>query len=244
MIDTGAAKRSTVGYDQYLAYTTIADAPMDTASKGEVSFKFGIGSASSIGSIHVNSPVGTVEFHIVPIDTPFLLSLADMDRLQVYLNNLKNALVTTQGEVPVVRQFGHAFLVWNESLHAYVQESLHTPTCFLTETELRRLHKRFGHPSVQRLHRVLERSGHEVDRDVLQHLTKYCIFCQKYGASPGRFKFTLRDDVEFNYCVYVDVMYINSQPLLHIVDEGTRFQAGRWLMNVSAKHTWDKLREC
>ena len=39
-------------------------------------------------------------------------------------------------------------------------------------------------------------------------------------------------------------MYIQNQPLLHIVDEGTRFQSGRWLANISAKHTWDKLREC
>jgi hypothetical protein len=39
-------------------------------------------------------------------------------------------------------------------------------------------------------------------------------------------------------------MYISGAPLLHIVDEGTRFQAGRWLQNVSAKHIWDVLRTC
>src|SRR5271155_480832 len=39
-------------------------------------------------------------------------------------------------------------------------------------------------------------------------------------------------------------MYISGSPLLHIVDEGTRFQAGRWLQNISAKHTWDVLRMC
>ena len=60
MIDTGASERSTVGYDQYLAYTTITDAPMDKRSEGEVKIKFGIGSMSSIGSVHVNSPIGTM----------------------------------------------------------------------------------------------------------------------------------------------------------------------------------------
>ena len=39
-------------------------------------------------------------------------------------------------------------------------------------------------------------------------------------------------------------MYINNQPLLHIVDEATRFQAARWLKNVSTKATWDALRLC
>jgi len=49
--------------------------------KGIVSVQFGIGSISSIGSIKVDTLIGTVEFHIVKVDTPFLLCLADMDNL-------------------------------------------------------------------------------------------------------------------------------------------------------------------
>jgi len=59
--------------------------------------------------------------------------------------------------------------------------------------ELRYLHRRFGHPSVDRLHRVLERSSHDdVDKQAVNHLTKYCSHCQKHGKSPGGFKFILR----------------------------------------------------
>ena len=47
--------------------------------------------------------------------------------------------------------------------------------------------------------RVLDRAGHGIDKKTLEHLTKYCHFCQKHGKSPGRFRFTLRDDIEFNY---------------------------------------------
>jgi hypothetical protein len=39
-------------------------------------------------------------------------------------------------------------------------------------------------------------------------------------------------------------MYINGSPVLHIIDEATRYQAARWLQNISAKHTWDILRAC
>lgn len=39
-------------------------------------------------------------------------------------------------------------------------------------------------------------------------------------------------------------MYIDGSPILRIVDEATRFQAARWLNNVSAKHTWETLRLC
>ena len=43
--------------------------------------------------------------------TLFLLSLADIDKLGVYFNNLTDTLITSQGNVPVVRRFGHCFLL-------------------------------------------------------------------------------------------------------------------------------------
>jgi len=130
---------------------------------------------------------------------------------------------------------------WNAT---NLQEIISKNPCYLTDVELQRLHRRFGHPSVERLQRVLDRAGHDIDKKTLEHLTKYCHYCQKHSKSPGRFRFTLRDDVEFNYCIIVDIMYISGSPLLHVVDEGTRFQAGRWLQNISAKHTWEVLRMC
>ncbi|SLM34183.1 integrase core domain protein [Lasallia pustulata] len=178
MIDTGASKRSTAGYGQYLAYKKINNIPVDISKAGAVHVQFGIGSTSSIGSIIINTPVGRIEFHIVKADTPFLLCIADMDNLKVYYNNLENVLVT--------------------------------PTKLKT----------------------------------LEHLTKYCLHCQKHGKLPSRFKFILQDDVNFNYSIIVDIMYIDNSPILHIVDEATRFQAARWLFNISAKHTWDILRLC
>jgi len=39
-------------------------------------------------------------------------------------------------------------------------------------------------------------------------------------------------------------MYIDSKPIFYIIDEGTWFQMGRWLQNISAKHTWDMLWVC
>jgi hypothetical protein len=67
---------------------------LDTSTKGQVSVQFGIGMASSIGTVEVNSLIGKVHFHVVYADTPFLLCLADMDSLQVYYNNLKDIIIT------------------------------------------------------------------------------------------------------------------------------------------------------
>ena len=67
-----------------------------------------------------------------------------------------------------------------------------------------------------------------------------------HGKSPGRFKFTIKNDQDcrFNHTVIVDVMYIQGNPVLHVVDEATRFQAARWLPSISAEATWEALRMC
>ena len=114
----------------------------------------------------------------------------------------------------------------------------------MTEIELRRLHRRFGHPSVCCLQQVLERSGHDVELPALEHFTKYYKHCQKHGKSPGRFSFTLKNDIDFNFNIIVDILYIDGKLVLYIVDESTRFQAGRWLKDISAQHVWDQLRTC
>ena len=239
-IDTGAATISSVGLGQYEAYNTIQPSPIDT--KNLVNVKFGKGTtAASIGVVKINSPIGQVEFHVLRTDTPFLLCLGDMDKLKVHFNNLTNILHAPDGELRIIRRFGHPFLTWDVSP---TNQSEDIFDCFLTETELRRLHRRFGHPSVERLQRVLERAGHDVDNAILKQLTKICHQCQKHGKAPIRFRFTLRDDVEFNSCVTGDIMYINGKPLLHVVDEATRYQAGRWLKDMSAKNLWEKFQEC
>lgn len=246
MIDTGASKYSTAGYGQCLAYKRCSGADIDDSKAGTIHVQFGIGSISSIGSMNVQTPIGRIEFHVVKADTPFLLCLSDMDRLKVYLNNVDNTLVTADKTIPICRRFGHPFLLWDTHLYTYIVQSFDVNPCFLTETELRRLHRRFGHPSASRLRILLERSGHDdgLNKAALERLTRYCSFCQKHGRSPGRFKFTLTEDSEFNYSIIVDIMYIDNSPILHIVDESTRFQAARWLTNITAKHTWETLRMC
>ena len=103
MIDTGASKKSTAGFNQYIAYKrTQEGADIDGSTKGSVSVQFGIGSTDFIGSIHVQTPAGRVEFHIIDVDTPFLLCLADMDRLKLYYNNVKDVLISTTKEYLVI----------------------------------------------------------------------------------------------------------------------------------------------
>jgi hypothetical protein len=64
-----------------------------------------------------------------------------MDTLQVYMNNLKNMLVTATGNVLVIRRFGHPFLVWGTELQSFLVELLSENPCYFTEPELQQLYR-------------------------------------------------------------------------------------------------------
>ncbi len=58
-----------------------------------------------------------------------------------------------------------------------------------------------------------------------------------------RFSFIIRDEnIQFNFNILVNILYIEvkteneNKPVLHLVDEATRFQADRWLKDISARH--------
>jgi hypothetical protein len=105
--------------------------------------------------------VGTVTYYVLDTPTPFLLCLADADRLGAYFNNVLNVIVRKDGTtVPVVRKWGHPF--FNVSMQEAVS--------FFTEIELRRLHRRFGHPRTERLHIMLKAAGYEVDSSILEKI--------------------------------------------------------------------------
>ncbi|VDB92844.1 Bgt-20191-2, partial [Blumeria graminis f. sp. tritici] len=184
MIDTGAAKKSTVGHSQFLAFQKITNIQLDTTTAGAAKIQFGIGNTTSIGSMVIDAPFGSVEFHFLNADRPLLLSIADMDLHGVYLDNINNVLVSSTRRFPVTRRFGHLFLLWKTRLPSTTYKL--GQNCFLTYTELRRLHRCLRHPAAHRLQQLLERSGHnDVYYEKIRKLTCFCKQCQKFGKSPG-----------------------------------------------------------
>ena len=98
--------------------------------------------------------MGLITFHIVPVNTPFLLCLADMDKLEAFFNNITNRVIQSETQPPrshsVIRRYGHAFLLWYTSAYTLANKSFTLNPCYLTDVELRRLQRHFGHPSVHR----------------------------------------------------------------------------------------------
>jgi hypothetical protein len=64
--------------------------------------RFGKGETVSQGSIQVPTPLGTITFHVVPANTPFLLCIQDIDAIGVYLNSVDNTLIQGEKTIPVV----------------------------------------------------------------------------------------------------------------------------------------------
>ncbi|RKF66063.1 hypothetical protein GcC1_112018, partial [Golovinomyces cichoracearum] len=94
MIDTGAAKWSTAGEAQVKALKSQrTDIQIDKSTAGQVKVQFVISVTTSIGSIMLSTVIGNMLFQVLPSDTPFLLSIKDMDSLGVTFDNLRNFLV-------------------------------------------------------------------------------------------------------------------------------------------------------
>jgi hypothetical protein len=180
---------------------------LDTHQADIAQVKFGKGDAmESIGSMNVKTPIGKIIFHILKAFTPFLISLRDMDRLKIYVNNVTNEILFTNGKrrTPLIRKWGHPWF--------YVSKL--ESAAFLTNVELRKLHRRFGHPATDRLCKMLERAGHNIHRNELKVIEKFCNYCQMKSFKPLRFKFTIKNDYEFNYEIFVNMLHLISKPVL------------------------------
>lgn len=68
---------------------------------------------------------------------PMLFSLADMDRLRIFYDNMNHVLVSRPENIveSASRFRGHGFYRWNTTLNFFYGES-----------QLRRLQRGFGHP--------------------------------------------------------------------------------------------------
>ena len=104
-----------------------------------------------------------------------------MDKCRLFFNNITNQVIQSQTQPAqhhlVIGRYGHTFLLLYASAYTLTIKSLTQNPCYHTNIELQRLHCRFGHPLVHRLHQSLERLRHNVKLQISQHLTKYCKQC-------------------------------------------------------------------
>ena len=57
---------------------------------------FGIGRTKSISLFHIDLLSGTIEFHIINIEIPFLLLFKDMNKFDIYYNNIIDIVIVNK----------------------------------------------------------------------------------------------------------------------------------------------------
>lgn len=132
--------------------------------------------------------------------------------------------------IPVILKWEHPLIF----LHNSPGKSL--AWCHLSESQLRQLHRRFGHPSARGLIDLHRKAGQkDFQTRLVKNLTKVCLHCQMSAKNLSRVKFTIKDDTEFNYMIIIDIFYIEGKPIVHVLDLATGFQAAKFLKDISTK---------
>ena len=246
ILDTGANYTSIMSIKQYQAYCREFCCPIEIDYSKNRNVKGIGGKSQAVGTAIIPIPFHSlgviidVEFRIMAEDCPSLLSMKDM------LASGMNILIPKQeisiGERKQKLSFENGLLTYHWSLSDF-------PTALYTESELRKLHVNFGHPSTAALHRLLRTANPEECRvhvrRILERIVQECKSCQTHAPSTRRFKLSVgTGPLRFNHTIAIDVMYIEGRPVLHVVDEATHYAAAIFLKKVTSEHTWKALLKC
>jgi len=92
----------------------------------------------------------------------------------------------------------------------YIKEAI--AYSYFTKIKLKQLYRQFRHLFVYRLAKVLKRAKYNnINICTIKHLIKFYKQCQLYAKLLSRFKFTIKDNCNFNYLVIIDVLYLDKR---------------------------------
>ena len=155
LFDIEVARTFISRYDQTQIYMREFNTQLNVVFVESIIVHFELKTTASIEKLAIDSFINRIDFHVMQTNISFLLCLQDMNTLRVYLNNFKNQIVLRDGfTILIVRFYKHFFLIWGLILINY-----------LTDIELRQLHRRFEHSSVNKLVYTLKK----VDYDDFDH---------------------------------------------------------------------------
>ena len=234
-----AAQKTVIGELQAKAYCEFMNIPFapNTSSTGTV-FRFGTHRHKGLGKLEIRIPI--TDFHflelsvdIVGINVPFFFGL-DMLKAFKMVIDAEHFILSSrlQGwEVQLTEKLGHLYYEWGAAV-------------MFTEAELQKTHRHFFHPQSERLYAVMKRADPETTSPTvlsdLERIAATCDICQRAAQKPHRFRVSLPEgDIVFNRTVCLDLMFLDSKTVLHIVDKDTKFSAAAFLGRETAEAVWE-----
>ena len=205
------------------------------------SFKFGDGLLSkSVGKVKVPAKLSgakvLIETDIVEQEIPMLLSRQSMEKAntiinfkteEVFMLGCKQTLIkTSTGHycIPLTR------MIVTEIASGPITTVLFTNNlCLDNEADVKKiakkLHEQFGHPSSNRLIKLVKDGG--IDNESLhleiKEVEVRCEICQKYKKKPLRPVVCFPRARSFNENLAIDLKSYSPVHVLHIIDQFTRF---------------------
>ncbi len=113
LMNCDTTRRSTAEIDQFTALQKLNDSIKLNQSTVESKIQFDIDSISIMSTIELNISLEQLIFHIIKINTFFLLCLVDLNRLEVYFNNLTNELMQ---KCSIIKNFSSAIIIILQSI--------------------------------------------------------------------------------------------------------------------------------
>lgn len=111
------------------------------------------------------------------------------------------------------------------------------------------IHRNFFHSPAEKLFKLIRKAQPDGDSpetyDILKDILTGCNPFQRMQNGPKRFWVSFgADEVIFNELLFLDVMYIDDTPVLHVIYEATWFSAAKFLHGMSKKHIRNASVEC
>lgn len=239
-LDTGACT-SVCGRVQAEAYAKLVGFKFNPKPSARV-FRFGGVSTKSLGAIHVRIPIPghmfiQVHVDVVEPNVPLLIGLDALDKHSLYINNVRNLLLSEKFRwgIPLQHKNGHLYLQWGAEV-------------LFTIGELKKMHNGFFHPSTEKLFNLIRRAKPEhattKTQKLLEQVSAECKTCQYHAPRPLRFAASIPGPIVFNRLVILDLMWINRKPLLHVIDADTHYSSARFLPGESTKEIWETFLHC
>lgn len=120
---------------------------------------------------------------------------------------------------------------------------------YFTQTELRRLHLHFLHPSANNLFNLLRHAcPASTDSSIkykLIQIVQSSNHCREYNLSPVRFRVVISPEkLLVNHEITIDLMRIEGVLIIHVFDSHTGFQNETVLRCNSSSNVWSPFVEC
>ena len=174
-------------------------------------------------------------------DVPMLIGLRTQTKLRALTDkdpqNLSITLRTLDITLPLVVKDQHLYY-----------EGPPKGDYLFSSAELAQVHRNLGHVPAGAVYSALRRAypieTDATDLEKLKQVVAQCKGCQMYSRQPNRYRAVLPDQCVFNYDVAVDVMFIDKNPILHIVCRQTHFSRAALLPKQDSYTIWQMFMTC